>query len=96
MTQDRQPASDLERCLIAEGWRFVENVDPKVDYSADRERFPFGASLIGDPKSRETIRAEYQRRFSEVRVEDAYDSKGRPLKDMVAVYVKDDKTTVKE
>ena len=95
MTQDRQPTSDLEKRLAAEGWRFVMNVDPKVDYDA-LERNPFGGSLIGDPKSRETIRAEYQRRFSEVRVEDAYDSKGRPLKDMVAVYVKDDKKTVKE
>jgi hypothetical protein len=69
--------SKLEVDLEAQGWEFLVNVHP-MD----------GRWFI--PKKDEKIRTEYLKKgFKDVKVERAYDIKGKPLVDLRAIYVKD-------
>ncbi|MEK6918320.1 MAG: hypothetical protein AABW51_05220 [Nanoarchaeota archaeon] len=68
--------SKLQTTLEKEGWSWLTNEPARV--------------LLRNPqKSDEEIRQMYlQRKFKEVRIEDAYDSESQPLSSYRAVYIK--------
>ncbi len=102
MTDEQQielKKSDLQTRLEAEGWKFLFNTDPRLNYDTGttmhRMEDGFTMSVNNFPAERYTPRSNEQIRerflksgFPEVRIEDAYDCDGNPLKGMRAVYVR--------
>ena len=77
--------SDLQQMLEAEGFEFLTNEDLYFDFIPE-----LGYQPRFSPKTVFEIKAQYLSRegFSSVLVtSDAYDIKGKPLRDMAAVYV---------
>ncbi len=77
--------SDLQQMLEAEGFEFLTNEDLYSNFIPE-----LGYQPRFSPKTVFEIKAQYLSRegFSSVLVtSDAYDIKGKPLRDMAAIYV---------
>ncbi|HIH17601.1 MAG TPA: hypothetical protein HA282_05270 [Nanoarchaeota archaeon] len=82
----------LEKRLKREGWEFRERRSVRPSESIAYSTIPFGGGhLMMESQSSltdEQLSREYEKDFADVLIADAYNAKGKVLRDMRDIYVK--------
>ena len=79
--------SDLQLELELQGWELITNMRKDLQRAPDPYSLPIHHSYVLEPYDSSLQRSYLERGFKAVRVEDAFNSEGKPIKSMRAVYV---------